>query len=294
VIEWLPALERPPPRPQAQPETAGLFCWIRRYNTPMRTLLLVCLACLSLFAQSQRPSPTKAAERDQPEQATADAQKMAATNVRGTEQSPIVVKALPSTKAQDEAPNGKAKELGQPSPDWWMVRLTGAIVFIGLVQTIVFGMQARRLKQTIEKMEEIAGQQTQDIQASIAEATRAARAMERIAESMADSVESVRESVGISREIADRQKLITELQSRAYLTILFEGMVPQNTATKIRFEPRLRIENRGNTPARNIRFAMVADIFPFPLRDDFPFPLPTEPLAIPAPLAQDCIKSFLP
>jgi hypothetical protein len=125
-------------------------------------------------------------------------------------------------------------------------------------------------------MDEIAGQQTQDIQASIAEATRAAHAMEQIAESMAISVESVRQSVAINREIADRQKLVSELQSRAYLTIVFLGVVPQNTATKVRFEPRMNIDNRGNTPAYNIRFAAFADVLPFPLRDDFKFPLPPE------------------
>lgn len=38
----------------------------------------------------------------------------------------------------------------------------------------------------------------------------------------------------------------------------------------------MRIENRGSTPARNIRFTMVADVLPFPLRDDFLFPLPAE------------------
>lgn len=156
-----------------------------------------------------------------------------------------------------------------------MVRLTGAIVFIGVIQTIVFGLQAYRLKQTIEKMDEIAGRQTRDVQASVAEATRAASAMEGVSISMATNVESVRESVGINREIADRQKLITELQSRAYLTMLFEGMVPQNPSIGIRFEPRIRIENRGNTPARDIRFSVVADVLPFPLRDDFTFPLPT-------------------
>ncbi len=160
-----------------------------------------------------------------------------------------------------------------------MVRLTGAIVFIGLVQTIVFGLQALRLKQTIEKMEEIAGKQTLDVQASIVEATRAAQAMEQVSESLALNAKSVGESVGITREIADRQRLITELQSRAYLLVLFEGMVPQNIAANVKFEPRIRIENKGGTPAHNIRFAIRADVLSFPLRDDFTFPLPTDEFA---------------
>ena len=114
---------------------------------------------------------------------------------------------------------------------------------------------AGRLKQTIEKMEEIASGQTRDIHASIAAATRAAQAMETIAESLLANAESVRASVAITREIADRQKLITELQSRAYLTVGFDSLVPQNSETKVRFEPRMRLENRGNTPARSVRFS---------------------------------------
>jgi hypothetical protein len=36
MIHWLPDLGRPPPAATAQPETAGLFCWARRYNAAMR------------------------------------------------------------------------------------------------------------------------------------------------------------------------------------------------------------------------------------------------------------------
>jgi hypothetical protein len=241
-----------------------------RYALPMIALSLV------VFAQSQPPSPTPAVKGGQPRQAATDRQRQTAADERGTEQSPNSVKVLPSAMTQGEASNGKAKELDQSSPDWWMVRLTAAIAVIGVIQTIVFGVQAYMLKQTIEKMDEIAGQQTKDVQASVAEATRAAAAMEGVSISMASNVESVRESVGINREIADRQKLITELQSRAYLTILFEALVPQNPSTGIRFQPRMRIENRGNTPAHDIRFSIVADVLPFPLRDDFTFPLPTD------------------
>jgi len=68
--------------------------------------------------------------------------------------------------------------------------------------------------------------------------------------------------------------LITELQSRPYLTVLLDGVVPQNPKTGIRFEPRWQLVNRGNTPARSVRFSTVADVLPFPLRDDFAFTLP--------------------
>lgn len=157
-----------------------------------------------------------------------------------------------------------------------MVALTGAIVFIGVVQTIVFSVQAKRLKQTIETMDRISTEQSADVRTSLAHTARAADAMQEIAKSMDTNAASVQATVKINQDIADRQKIVTEFQSRAYLAILFEGMVEQNVSTNIRFEPRLRIVNKGSTPAANIRFAMLADVVPFPTRDDFNFPLPKE------------------
>ena len=173
-----------------------------------------------------------------------------------------------------EAANDKAGSLGQSPPDWWMVRLTGVIVLLGGIQTIVFWVQAKRLKQTIEKMDEIAMGQTKDIQASIAEATRAAKAMEKVSESMEASVQSLQVSVGISREIADRQKLVTELQSRAYLSAVFHTAIFQD-ANHI-FEAHAVLRNHGNTPAYDVTFRSVVQIVPLPLPDDFAFPLPDD------------------
>ena len=62
MIEWHPALERPPPRTKAQPETAGLFCWARSYNAPMRTQVLLFYLAGALLAWSQGP-PEKSPPR---------------------------------------------------------------------------------------------------------------------------------------------------------------------------------------------------------------------------------------
>jgi len=107
-------------------------------------------------------------KRDQPKRPSPGARDLPEGDKRGTEQSPIVVKVLPSAKTQDEPAGNKAETLDRPSADWWMVRLTAAIAVIGLIQTIVFGIQAYMLRQTISKMDEIAQSQTQDVQASIA------------------------------------------------------------------------------------------------------------------------------
>jgi hypothetical protein len=162
-----------------------------------------------------------------------------------------------------------------------MVCLTAALVGVGLLQfavfvlqLFVFGKQAKRLRETIDKMDEVAAGQTADTARVIAESARSAVAMEGVAASMAENVENVKESVEISREIADRQKQITELQSRPFLAVTFLGVVPQDPKTGIRFEPRMTLINLGNTPAYNVKFCTSADVLPFPLPSDFAFPLP--------------------
>jgi hypothetical protein len=248
------------------------------------------------FAQLQPPSPSLPKRNNQQKQPSTDIQDSASNNQRGTDESPIVVKVLPSAQADKEPPKGQSKDSNQTT-DWWMFGATMVIAIIGAIQTRVFWIQAQRLKETIEKMEEISGKQTADIRASLAQTTRATEAMQDIATSMAINVKSVQESVAINREIADRQRLITELQSRPYLTLTFELMVPQDLSPGVRFEPRLRIENRGNTPAYNITYSIVADICPMPVPSDFAFALPDKTIghsSIIAPLLHKIIGAVVP
>jgi hypothetical protein len=245
-------------------------------------LLLIVLFCPTLQSQPSTSDPS--AKRPQQNQPATNTQKPSASDERGSEQAPLFIKVLPPVKTKEEAASDQAKDLDQSSANWWMVRLTVAIVLVGCIQTIVFWLQARRLKQTIEVMDRISTQQTTDVQASIAEATRVAKAMEGIAGSMATNVASVKESVGISREIADgqreiadRQRLITELQSRAYLSVEHLGMVPQNAGTGLRFEPRAAIVNKGNTPAYKVKYSARAEVVPFPPPSDYVFNLPRIP-----------------
>jgi len=98
--------------------------------------------------------------------------------------------------------------------------------------------------------------------------------MEGIAESMASNVESMQISVGISRKIADMQKLATELHSRAYLSAFFSTAKYQD-ANHI-FDVQVALRNHGNTPAYDVTFKTVAQIVPAPLTEDFAFPLTDE------------------
>lgn len=115
-------------------------------------------------------------------------------------------------------------------------------------------------------------------------------------------MESVAKSLdvttGINKEIAERQKLVTELQSRAYLSVAFAAVVPQNRDTGYRYEPRFAIINHGHTPAYDVSFRINADVCPFPLPADFTFPLPnavpTRSVSIIWPQQNKIITAVLP
>jgi hypothetical protein len=95
--------------------------------------------------------------------------------------------------------------------------------------------------------------------------------MEGVAASMATNVEELKVSVGISRDIADTQKLVTELQSRPYLSAAFNTALFQD-ANHV-FEVQATLRNHGNTPAYDVTFRAAAGIVPAPIPEDFGFPL---------------------
>jgi len=227
-------------------------------------IVVACSLFACLHAQSQRP----------PDQQTKPTQTVAAPDPRGSETSPVVVKILPAPQTHQEAADEKAQRQDESDANWAMVKLTGAIFFLGIAQLVASGLQTRRVSQTIHKMDEIARSQTADTKASIAEATRAAKAMDAISASMATSVESVKRSLEINEQIAATQKLVTILQSRAYLHVSWAHMNVNNVADEWLFQGNVRIDNKGSTPAYKVRFNVAADILPVPLPDTFTFPLP--------------------
>lgn len=231
----------------------------------------VIAALLCQLLLSQIPTPSLPKGKTQQKQPAANVQDRAYDDQRGTEKSPFVVKVLRSSQADGESANGKGKGGNQPT-DWWMFGATMVIAIIGAIQTRVFWVQAQRLKETILKMDEISAKQTEDIQKSLAESVRGAGAMESIAQSMAINVESVRQTVVINREAADRQKLVTELQSRAYLSAAFNSAIFQD-ANHV-FEVQAILHNHGSTPAYEVTFRAAAGIIPAPIPEDFAFPLP--------------------
>jgi hypothetical protein len=207
---------------------------------------------------------------------------------RGTNESPLVIDTEGHRDTPAETEEKTKEKENKNSVDAWTLRWVGitagstvVLMLVGIGGVIA----AIRTLRAIEKQAGLMETQIQDarnanegsakdVKASIAEAVRSAKAMEGVAESMAISAESVKTSVGISREIADTQKLVTELQSRAYLSALFNTAIFQDANHS--FEVQAILRNHGNTPAYDVTFEAVAQIVPAPIPEDFAFPLPED------------------
>lgn len=221
--------------------------------------LMVALTLLATFASdSWGQSKQKPPPREEPK----TTQQPAATDQRGTEQLPAIVKILPAQKTAEEAEADRKDRAEKAETDWWLIKLTGALALVGALQLIVFGQQARRLRQTVEA----AAQQSKDMEKSIAEAARAATAMEAVAESIAISAKAAVESVTTVRDVSARQM-------RAYLSISINTGVYQERARDLKFDVRPVVFNSGHTPAHKMTYWASARVLPNPLPDDFDFPI---------------------
>jgi len=105
------------------------------------------------------------------------------------------------------------------------------------------------------------------IKTSAAQSTRAAGAMEGVATAVGISAET-------GKEIAARQKLVSEMQLRAYLSMIIGGGTFQDRPNNLKFSGQPLLVNNGQTPAFKIRYVKKAAILPAPLPDDFAWPSP--------------------
>jgi hypothetical protein len=168
--------------------------------------LLLAACTIALAAQSQPPTPRTGKSKGNPPQNKATTtQQQPATDQRGTEQSPVVVKVLPTPKTQEEAAQEKDDRDDKASASRWTMWLAGLTVLVGCGQLIVYGIQARRLRETIDKMDAIAKDQTKDMQASIAQSTRAA-----------DATRAAADAAVLSANVAKQTLVVAH---RAYLHI---------------------------------------------------------------------------
>ena len=87
------------------------------------------------------------------------------------------------------------EEDGKDAADWWLVILTGGLIAVGLLQAYVFWIQAGRLRQTIDKMDEIDKRQATDVGKSIKAAEDAATASGKLAIATAAHVRIAEQSL---------------------------------------------------------------------------------------------------
>jgi hypothetical protein len=225
-----------------------------------------------LFGPLQPPSP-RAAEQP-PQNETGTPQQPPTAEQSGTENNPAIVRALPSEKTAEERAQQKADHDEKAADDWRMFILTGALVGVGILQflaligqAIVFGIQAKRLRESVGLTRDIANRQEADMRASITEAGRAAVAMERVADGIGTSVET-------TAKMAADQREFWQQQMRAYLAIITGGYVPQDRTTGWKLEVRMFVQNNGLTPAHAVAVSSRARILPFPLPEDVDLSLP--------------------
>jgi hypothetical protein len=152
----------------------------------------------------------------------------------------------------------------QPSSDWW---LNGGLILVGLLQLYVFGMQAKRLRQSVDLTRDIASRQETDMRASIAEAARAATAMEGVATGIAGTLENARAMAATQREFWSNQM-------RAYLAVSLGGHIPQDRNTSWHSEVRMFVYNNGLTPAHGVSVASMLAWLPSPLPENMDFTIP--------------------
>jgi hypothetical protein len=134
-----------------------------------------------------------AQSRVKPHPNTQQAQQQPQADKRGTLDSPFVVKPLPAEKNQQEADEDARDKSEKRWNDRITIFVAIATAVILILQLIVFGLQARRLRQTIEAMKKIGADQSRDMQASIAvakEAAEAAMKAARISEIALESAET--------------------------------------------------------------------------------------------------------
>lgn len=110
------------------------------------TVLLILVVAQNGY--SSPPPPTPPETSPIPPSHPKNSQGSATADPRSTEQTPRITKDVKAPTIQEEL---KDHETKAPT-DQWLMYFTGGLVGVGFLQLIVFGLQARRLRQTIDEM----------------------------------------------------------------------------------------------------------------------------------------------
>jgi hypothetical protein len=136
----------------------------------------------SVAKKREKPQPNAKQSQQQPE-----------ADKRGTIDAPFIIKSLPAEKNHQEADDEARDKNDKRWNDRATIFVAIATAVILILQLIVFGWQAHRLKQTIQAMKTIGADQSRDMRASIAvakESAEAAMKSARVSEIALESAET--------------------------------------------------------------------------------------------------------
>jgi hypothetical protein len=196
-------------------------------------------------APLQPPSPSTREEVQSPQDKPGASQQSTATEQRGTEDRPAIVKILPPEKTPDERAQEQKDRADKASADWWFRVLTGALIIVGIMQFlaligqgIVFAIQARRLRESIGLTRDIADRQEKD----------------------------TKESIAIARlGMISAQRAYVSTRSMAMVRIPIQGAFESISI-------QVRLQNTGETPTKNLLYHCSMKIFDGDIPDYFDFP----------------------
>jgi len=166
-------------------------------------------------------SPSSEETRQEPKYEVADSQQTADPDQRGTEGAPLVVKVLPNFELQ-ESPDHNAKKnylsamiKWWPFSDWptdvWLAIFIFCLILVGVLQLIVFRVQAVRLRETIKAVRELAATQAADTQ----DLLKVARDNAIAASSQATAMQQLHEATAAQARPLRRQAIVALAAARA-------------------------------------------------------------------------------
>jgi hypothetical protein len=180
-------------------------------------------------------------------------------------QQPISVSIVRSAEDERRLADGDHEELAKESNDKLVAYSTVALAVVTLALAIWTGLLWKATVRLGRDAKETSERQSGEMQKSIAEATRAATAMEAVAAAAGVSARASTDSVATLKEV-------TAKQMRAYLSVVMNGGMFQERDKGYYFGLNPILVNSGNTPAHSIRYWAKAGVYDFPLPDDFDFP----------------------
>lgn len=202
---------------------------------PLASLLL----SLTLFSQNSPPAPQP------PQRQAAPRQQVAPRDLRGTSDSPVVVRVIPLPISKQDSADAQREAKRKADTDAWIVRLTGLLTIIAAMQLVLFSWQLRQMH------------------ASVKDATLAAQAATVSAEAAQRSATLTEAALTLSKDTANRQLRAYLLVKRAKMGLV---VVDKNPVA------RITLINTGQTPAYKLRPAGAFEFAAFPRQEPWTIP----------------------